>query len=191
MALFALRFAFRRRPQSRPKYSVAAAKRRLALKRFGRRAARFAREAAIELAIEAFPILRDILFIRRFLRNQYYLRGISPRQAARQRAREEWALTRKKYRSTYKAELQRAIRESTRRRTGRLLRVYVKAKQVGQLVVLTENFPKTAFSGRRRGQYAYVVNGGIPNRNFIRTAQQRTARQAKRNAAVAFFRAYA
>ena len=71
---------------------------------------------------------------------------------------------RKQYQAAYQAELRDAIRSTGRSRRGR--RLDVNAKQLGRLIVLTENVPL--------------------NRNLIGTARRRTARYAKRKATVAF-----
>lgn len=146
---------------------------------------------AIEVAIAEFPILGTIPDIRFFLRNQYHLRGISPRVAARKKAREEWALRRAKLRRIHKRNLQEHIDLSTRRRSGKLRRCYVSARQRGQTIVLRENFPRTKVTWRGRrgsgsGQYAWIVNGGIANRRFVQRARAATRYEALRLGNVAF-----
>ena len=80
----------------------------------------------------------------------------------------------------YKKQLQHDIAVTTTRRTGKLRRVRVRKRTTATRISLIEDFPRTSFSGRRAGQYAYVVNapgrqeGGVGrggNRKFISHAK--------------------
>ena len=81
----------------------------------------------------------------------------------------------------YRKHARQAIRETTERRTGNLLKVKTRAhrNRAEASLLINPNFPDTAYAtpagrGRagasKRGQYAFVVNN---RRHFLRIAQQR------------------
>jgi len=165
-------------------------------RRFRDRGVGFA-EAALEALIDElvlyalaqFPILELIPDLRARLFKRHIVGGQILRDAAADEARQEWARQRRFARGDHRRNLQLLIDATTRRRTGALRNCAVRARQRGQTIVLTENFPRTAFLSRngRRGQYAWVVNGGIPDRRFIQRARRLTLRKTRARVRVAFF----
>ena len=141
-----------------------------------------------EIAALAFPSLDLALVGRAILRR----RGVKATKAAALRAarRRVKGLIRKSGVQIYRKEMSRAIRSRTHRREGKLLKFKVKGRSRGFAVSLSEEFTSTAYHTRKgkTGQYAYVVNGGIPQRQFIAEAQQRTRRRLGRRMKVFFAR---